>query len=549
MVNFKTTNMKKTFLLLVLLTCQIFAFSQVPHIENLKEKHFKTIDNILAVQQNREVITCIRNTDFVLENGISDTSFQEIIEVDVTNDYTTILVSNYNYNDAAGMLEFESEFIAYGVALNGSETIYDSLVINALDPVSGDKILFTKEINFFTPSGQYDYREIYTNLGFFGLPLGIVLDGIQQWYYDSNDFLIAKASKSVELGTMDLIPGDSTFYTNNAMGNFLIETSLGWESNQYVPNTRTTRTYAPDGIVVNSQQFETWNEVSGTWSYNSLNLYTYNPAGNVSLLEVQTGGPGNWKTVQEISVTYDGMNREIQRLNQQVDPMGVKSPIFRELTTYDTPQGWLSDVFEQDYINNQWVNTDRHISENCDNIGLPPFDPTMLVANKGTNFGSIDLTWTDNSDFETGYALERSDDNVIFVEIVELPLNTVTYTDAGLIEGNIYYYRVRGYNQAGYSDYSNIASSKPKSTSITSPESIGFMNAYFGSNGLLNLEIEAAVFPKNVKVYDIQGRQIYHASVHPGLNSLPVNTVLQRGVYMVQVEMVNGAIASRKVVF
>lgn len=541
--------MKKTILLLVLLTCQIFAFAQVPNVQDLKAKHFKTIENILSIQNGREVISCIRNTDFVIENGMTDTSFQEIIEIDVTNDYTTILVSNFNYDDGAGILEFESEFIAYGVVFMGTEVIYDSLVINALDPVSGDKILFTKEINFFTASGKYDYREIYTNLGFFGLPLGIVLDGVQQWYYDSNDFLIAKASKSVDLGTMDLIPGDSTFYTNNAMGNFLIETSLGWESNQYVPNTRTTRTYAPNGIVVNSEQFETWDEVSVTWNYNSLNLYTYNAAGNVTLIEVQTGGPGNWQTAQEVSYTYDAMNREIQRLNQQVSSMGVKTPIFRELTTYDTPQGWLSDAFEQDYINNQWVNTDRHISENCDNIGLPPFDPTMLVASKGADLGSIDLTWTDNSDFETGYALERSDDNVTFVEIIELPVNTTSYTDAGLTEGNIYYYRVRGFNQAGYSDYSNIASSKPKSTSITSPEAIGFMNAYFGGNGQLNIEIETNVSPKNVKVFDVQGRQILHAAVHSGLNSIPVNTGLQRGVYMVQVEMVNGTMASRKVVF
>lgn len=549
MANFKTTNMKKTFLLLVLLTCQFFAFSQVPDLENLKEKHFKTILNILTAQEGREVVSCIRNTDFVLENGVSDTSFQEIIEIDVTNDYTTVLVSNFNYDDVAGMLEFESEFIAYGIEFSGAEVTYDSLVINALDPVSGDKILFTKEINYFTPSGQYDYREIYTNLGFFGLPLGIVLDGIQQWYYDNNDFLIAKASKSVDLTTMDLIPGDSTYYTNNLMGSVLVQTSLGWESGQYVPNTRTTRTYAPDGIVLNSEQFETYNEGSGTWSFNSLNLYTYNPAGDVSLIAVQAGGPGNWQTVLEVSYTYDGMDREIQRLHQQVNSMGDKTPLFRELTTYDTPQGWLSDVFEQDYINNQWVNTDRHISEYCDNVGTPPFDPTMLVATKGTELGSIDLNWTDNSDFETGYALERSDDNVVFVEIIELPVNTVSYTDDGLTEGNTYYYRVRGFNLAGYSDYSNIASAKPQSTSITSPEAIGFMNAYFGGNGLLNLEIETAVFPKNVKVYDIQGRQILHAAVHPGLNSIPINTGLQQGVYMVQVEMVNGTIASRKVVF
>ncbi len=70
----------------------------------------------------------------------------------------------------------------------------------------------------------------------------------------------------------------------------------------------------------------------------------------------------------------------------------------------------------------------------------------------------IDLTWADNSDNEDGFKVERSLSGVAgFAQIATVGANVTSYSDTGLEPGTPYGYRVRAYNAAGSSAYSNIA--------------------------------------------------------------------------------------------
>lgn len=70
----------------------------------------------------------------------------------------------------------------------------------------------------------------------------------------------------------------------------------------------------------------------------------------------------------------------------------------------------------------------------------------------------IRITWTDNSDIEVGYRIERAADHGDFEEIATVAPNVTTYTDNGLWQSYKYHYRVRAYFANGTSDYSNIDS-------------------------------------------------------------------------------------------
>lgn len=72
---------------------------------------------------------------------------------------------------------------------------------------------------------------------------------------------------------------------------------------------------------------------------------------------------------------------------------------------------------------------------------------------------TITLSWTDNSTNETGFKIEKSIDGAPFLEIGQTLADQKEFIDNGpFLSGVEYAYRVRAFNQAGNSGYSNTAS-------------------------------------------------------------------------------------------
>jgi hypothetical protein len=87
-----------------------------------------------------------------------------------------------------------------------------------------------------------------------------------------------------------------------------------------------------------------------------------------------------------------------------------------------------------------------------------PAAPTNLTA-KAISRSQIDLAWTDNATNETGFKIERCKGSTCtsFTQIATVGANVTTFSNTGLTLNTAYRYRVRAYNSAGNSAYSNIA--------------------------------------------------------------------------------------------
>jgi hypothetical protein len=93
----------------------------------------------------------------------------------------------------------------------------------------------------------------------------------------------------------------------------------------------------------------------------------------------------------------------------------------------------------------------------------PSAPSTLAVAVVSTT--QLKLTWKDNSGIETGTKIERSTAATSgFTQIATVGANVVTYTASGLASGTRYYFRVRAYNAAGNSGYSNTGNNTTKDT-------------------------------------------------------------------------------------
>jgi hypothetical protein len=106
----------------------------------------------------------------------------------------------------------------------------------------------------------------------------------------------------------------------------------------------------------------------------------------------------------------------------------------------------------------------------------PPAAPTGLTANASA-CDQIDLAWTDNADNESGFRIERSTDGVNFGEIDTVGANVTGYSDTTVAESTSYWYRVRAYNGAGNSAYSNIASATTPACPAEPPAAPSSLNA------------------------------------------------------------------------
>lgn len=102
-----------------------------------------------------------------------------------------------------------------------------------------------------------------------------------------------------------------------------------------------------------------------------------------------------------------------------------------------------------------------------------PSAPTQLTVTNPTQT-TLTLNWTDSSNNESGFKVERSTDN--FVNNVTLVTttgaNVKTFKDTALKPDTTYYYRVKATNKGGDSGASNIASGKTLPTAPAAPASL-----------------------------------------------------------------------------
>lgn len=92
---------------------------------------------------------------------------------------------------------------------------------------------------------------------------------------------------------------------------------------------------------------------------------------------------------------------------------------------------------------------DTHTSPYDSITVVIPERPTGL-AGIATNAEKVKLTWTDHSQFETGFQVERKKaDEANFVSVAELLSNIEEYEDTSLQNGTTYNYRVRAVSQSG----------------------------------------------------------------------------------------------------
>jgi hypothetical protein len=106
----------------------------------------------------------------------------------------------------------------------------------------------------------------------------------------------------------------------------------------------------------------------------------------------------------------------------------------------------LGEYLESDYTEVAYATTKA----------VAPSDLTATAFDTET----INLSWTDNSNNETGFSIQRSEDNVTFADLDTVIADEESYSDTTCLPGTTYYYKVKATGSVIDSDYSDVASDK-----------------------------------------------------------------------------------------
>ncbi len=109
-------------------------------------------------------------------------------------------------------------------------------------------------------------------------------------------------------------------------------------------------------------------------------------------------------------------------------------------------------------------------------------NPTNLSASSSAPWTSVTLTWQDNSNYETGYVIEREERNGGWLVLDTLPSDSTSFIDHNLQPFNYYQYRLKAIAPGVSSDAISVITftgpkvSNPSATAFNNSPKISFSN-------------------------------------------------------------------------
>ncbi len=164
--------------------------------------------------------------------------------------------------------------------------------------------------------------------------------------------------------------------------------------------------------------------------------------------------------------------------------------------------------------------------------------PTNLQAAAASS-SQINLSWIDNAVNEEGYEVERKiGTDASYLKVATLPVNTTSYSDAGLTPNTTYTYRVRAYNTIDNA-YSNEATATCPTTSPNAPSGLAASGITYSRVDLAwtdNANNESSFV---IERSDSTGAYVHVASVGQNVTTYSDTTVIPSTSYSYRIKSSN----------
>lgn len=396
------------------------------------------LENHLLINQNGVTFTELTSGNIITRNkdglpwvvaigDLDNNGFQDII-IGVWNNSKIIYMNNgdgtFSYNEQGDLLLDTQS--ASTISLGD----YDN---------DGDLDLFAGGVN------KTGYSSIYTNdgNGIFSLLANGSFSNMED--ASSSSWVDFDLDGDLDLFIVKSLNSNTYLYQNNGASGFK-EIALGdIEKEKGVGTSAAFADYDRDGDqdfyeAVGQDGYDNFMENAGN-SNNWINIKLEGYKTNYSAIgaKIKLKANGNWQYREILSIT--GFNSQ-NSLNQV---FGLKSTtVIDSIVVY-----WPLNLKEQVLTN---VEDNQFLVVKESDI-YPPETPASFTS-QALSTDSISLAWVSNVENESGFIIERSvNDTLNYAFLDEVPGNVAAYNDTLLTPFTTYYYRIKGYNELGESEY------------------------------------------------------------------------------------------------
>ena len=242
--------------------------------------------------------------------------------------------------------------------------------------------------------------------------------------------------------------------SNNETG-FQIERWNGSAWTQIGSVGANVTTYADSGLSPSSTYYYdvvAYNSAGTNWATSDAVVTT--PAAAATLPNAPSNLKGSVTSATQASLSWtDNSNNEtgfqIERWNgsawTQIGSVGANVTTYAD-SGLSPSSTYYYDVVAYNSAGTNWATSDAVVTTPAAAATLPNA-PSNLKGSV-TSATQASLSWTDNSNNETGFQIERWNGSA-WTQIGSVGANVTTYADSGLSPSSTYYYDVVAYNSAG----------------------------------------------------------------------------------------------------
>ena len=334
-------------------------------------------------------------------------------------------------------------------------------------------------------------------------------------------------------------------YTYDSKGKMIGSHKLVWNKSAWEDKSADSFTYNSSDQLISDSAYSQ-NSTTKVLEFSNRKTYKYDANGKVNYTADEIYQPSTKSMYYSYRINYvhdasgnrtSSFEENYDQINKVWNNGGVDTTKYDAITNYSSTITYNYDLKAKKYVYSKFSYCGIGI------VAGAPIAPSGLkvTAIKKTNDKKLQLSWTDNSNNESGFIIYRSTDGTNYSVIDSAAANATSYLDTALAPNTTFYYQVAAWNASGVSSKTTAANAVTYSGIAANIEATEFNIFPNPSTGTFNLTFSKGTGEEtSILMRDELGKVVYSSKLASGTQSMQMDlNHLSKGMYILSLTGAN----------